>query len=212
MSKYELLTRITMLYGGRAAEELFFDTVTTGASNDIEKATELGRAMITQYGMSEKFGLIGLESIQNRYLDGRAVMNCADVTAAEVDHEVMELLKRCYERAKELLSGNQDVMERIASFLIEKETISGKEFMELFYELRPEAKAEAERKKAEKEAQKAAEETTATAQTQVTEATAGETTDDEVVKDVTDEEATISAEIMMESEAREEQNPDESNS
>ena len=212
MSKYELLTRITMLYGGRAAEELFFDTVTTGASNDIEKATELGRAMITQYGMSEKFGLIGLESIQNRYLDGRAVMNCADVTAAEVDHEVMELLKRCYERAKELLSGNQDVMERIASFLIEKETISGKEFMELFYELRPEAKAEAERKKAEKEAQKAAEETTATAQTQVTEATAGETTDDEVVKDVTDEEATISAEIVMESEAREEQNPDESNS
>ena len=212
MSKDELLTRITMLYGGRAAEELFFDTVTTGASNDIEKATELGRAMITQYGMSEKFGLIGLESIQNRYLDGRAVMNCADVTAAEVDHEVMELLKRCYERAKELLSGNQDVMERIASFLIEKETISGKEFMEMFYELRPEAKAEAERKKAEKEAQKAAEETAATAQTQVTEATAGETTDDEVVKDVTDEEATISAEIMMESEAQEEQNPDESNS
>ena len=157
MSKDELLARITMLYGGRAAEELFFDTVTTGASNDIEKATELGRAMITQYGMSEKFGLIGLESIQNRYLDGRAVMNCADVTAAEIDHEVMDLLKRCYERAKELLSGNQDVMERIASFLIEKETISGKEFMELFYELRPEAKAEAERIKAEKEAEKDAE-------------------------------------------------------
>ncbi len=158
MSKDELLARITMLYGGRAAEELFFDTVTTGASNDIEKATELGRAMITQYGMSEKFGLIGLESIQNRYLDGRAVMNCADVTAAEIDHEVMELLKRCYERAKELLSGNKDVMERIAAFLIEKETISGKEFMGLFYELRPEAKAEAERKKAEKEAEKEAKE------------------------------------------------------
>jgi len=156
MSKDELLARITMLYGGRAAEELFFDTVTTGASNDIEKATELGRAMITQYGMSEKFGLIGLESIQNRYLDGRAVMNCADVTAAEIDHEVMELLKRCYERAKELLSGNKDVMERIAAFLIEKETISGKEFMDLFYELRPEAKAEAERKKAEKEAKESA--------------------------------------------------------
>ena len=156
MSKDELLARITMLYGGRAAEELFFDTVTTGASNDIEKATELGRAMITQYGMSEKFGLIGLESIQNRYLDGRAVMNCADVTAAEIDHEVMELLKRCYERAKELLSGNKDVMERIAAFLIEKETISGKEFMDLFYELRPEAKTEAERKKAEKEAKESA--------------------------------------------------------
>ncbi len=159
MSKDELLARITMLYGGRAAEELFFDTVTTGASNDIEKATELGRAMITQYGMSEKFGLIGLESIQNRYLDGRAVMNCADVTAAEIDHEVMELLKRCYEKAKELLSGNKDVMEFIATFLIEKETISGKEFMEMFYDLRPEAQAEAERKKAEKEAENAEDET-----------------------------------------------------
>lgn len=159
MSKDELLARITMLYGGRAAEELFFDTVTTGASNDIEKATELGRAMITQYGMSEKFGLIGLESIQNRYLDGRAVMNCADVTAAEIDHEVMELLKRCYEKAKELLSGNMDVMEFIATFLIEKETISGKEFMEMFYDLRPEAQAEAERKKAEKEAENAEDET-----------------------------------------------------
>lgn len=159
MSKDELLARITMLYGGRAAEELFFDTVTTGASNDIEKATELGRAMITQYGMSEKFGLIGLESIQNRYLDGRAVMNCADVTAAEIDHEVMELLKRCYEKAKELLSGNKDVMEFIATFLIEKETISGKEFMEMFYDLRPEAQAEAERRKAEKEAENAEDET-----------------------------------------------------
>ena len=180
MSKDELLARITMLYGGRAAEELFFDTVTTGASNDIEKATELGRAMITQYGMSEKFGLIGLESIQNRYLDGRAVMHCADVTAAEVDHEVMELLKSRYERAKELLSGNKDVMERIATYLIEKETISGKEFMELYYELRPEAKAEAERIKAEKEAAKAAaEEATATAEaTEPEEVTASEETED----------------------------------
>ena len=180
MRKDELLARITMLYGGRAAEELFFDTVTTGASNDIEKATELGRAMITQYGMSEKFGLIGLESIQNRYLDGRAVMHCADVTAAEVDHEVMELLKSRYERAKELLSGNKDVMERIATYLIEKETISGKEFMELYYELRPEAKAEAERIKAEKEAAKAAaEEATATAEaTEPEEVTASEETED----------------------------------
>ena len=182
MSKDELLARITMLYGGRAAEELFFDTVTTGASNDIEKATELGRAMITQYGMSEKFGLIGLESIQNRYLDGRAVMNCADVTAAEVDHEVMELLKRCYERAKELLSGNQDVMERIASFLIEKETISGKEFMELFYELRPEAKAEAERRKAEKEAKDAVQETADTADVQTVDVTEVAESDENEVK------------------------------
>ena len=196
MSKDELLARITMLYGGRAAEELFFDTVTTGASNDIEKATELGRAMITQYGMSERFGLIGLESIQNRYLDGRAVMNCADVTAAEIDHEVMELLKRCYERAKELLSGNKDVMERIAAFLIEKETISGKEFMELFYELRPEAKEEAERKKAEKaakDAQKAAEETVSA-------------TDEKTVENV------IDATEVMDPVESEETNPEESDS
>jgi len=215
MSKDELLARITMLYGGRAAEELFFDTVTTGASNDIEKATELGRAMITQYGMSEKFGLIGLESIQNRYLDGRAVMNCADVTAAEIDHEVMELLKRCYERAKELLSGNKDVMERIAAFLIEKETISGKEFMELFYELRPEAKAEAERKKAEKEAQKAAEET-ATADVPTETATADETEAEtecsEVIEDVNDAETVVSVDEVMKAEDKEEKNPEESDS
>jgi len=215
MSKDELLARITMLYGGRAAEELFFDTVTTGASNDIEKATELGRAMITQYGMSEKFGLIGLESIQNRYLDGRAVMNCADVTAAEIDHEVMELLKRCYERAKELLSGNKDVMERIAAFLIEKETISGKEFMELFYELRPEAKAEAERKKAEKEAQKAAEET-ATADVPTEGATVDEaetkTECSEVIEDVNDAETVVSVDEVMEAEDKEEKNPEESDS
>ena len=118
MSKDELLARITMLYGGRAAEELFFDTVTTGASNDIEKATELGRAMITQYGMSEKFGLIGLESIQNRYLDGRAVMNCADVTAAEIDHEVTfpEVISRhsrAFSPLREMIcSGNKRVSSR----------------------------------------------------------------------------------------------------
>ena len=205
MSKDELLARITMLYGGRAAEELFFDTVTTGASNDIEKATELGRAMITQYGMSEKFGLIGLESIQNRYLDGRAVMHCADVTAAEVDHEVMELLKSRYERAKELLSGNKDVMERIATYLIEKETISGKEFMELYYELRPEAKAEAERIKAEKEAAKAAaEEATATAEATEPEevtATAEATEPEEVTaSEETEDAETVSVDKVMDEE------------
>jgi len=216
MSKDELLARITMLYGGRAAEELFFDTVTTGASNDIEKATELGRAMITQYGMSEKFGLIGLESIQNRYLDGRAVMNCADVTAAEIDHEVMELLKRCYERAKELLSGNKDVMDRIATFLIEKETISGKEFMELFYELRPEAKAEAERLKAEKEAKKAAEETVTATDVQTEEATVNgaeaKTECSEVIEEVNDAETVVGADEVMEADDNGEMNPEESDS
>ena len=216
MSKDELLARITMLYGGRAAEELFFDTVTTGASNDIEKATELGRAMITQYGMSEKFGLIGLESIQNRYLDGRAVMNCADVTAAEIDHEVMELLKRCYERAKELLSGNKDVMDRIATFLIEKETISGKEFMELFYELRPDAKAEAERLKAEKEAKKAAEETVTATDVQTEEATVNgaeaKTECSEVIEEVNDAETVVGADEVMEADDNGEMNPEESDS
>ncbi len=152
MSRDELYGRIVTLFGGRASEELFFDSVTTGASNDIEKATELARAMITQYGMSEKFGLIGLESMQNRYLDGRTVMNCGDATAAEVDHEIMKLLENCHEEAKKLLHGNRDIMDEISSFLIEKETITGKEFMEIYFRLRPEAKIEAEERKAEKEA------------------------------------------------------------
>ena len=136
MSKDELLARIVTLYGGRAAEELVFSSITTGASNDIEKATELARAMVTQYGMSDKFGLVGLESVENRYLDGRPVLNCGDATAAEVDAEVMAILKRCYERAKELLAGNRDVLDQIATFLTEKETITGKEFMKIYREAR----------------------------------------------------------------------------
>ena len=120
------------LLAGRAAEEIVFDTVTTGASNDIEKATKLARAMVTQYGMSEKFGLMGLESVQHRYLDGRPVMNCGEATAAEIDNEVMEMLKVAYAKAKDLLSENRDVMDKIAEFLIEKETITGKEFMDIF--------------------------------------------------------------------------------
>lgn len=132
MSKEELLTRIVTLYGGRAAEELVFQSITTGASNDIEKATSLARAMITQYGMSDKFGLIGLESVENRYLDGRSVLNCGDATAAEIDHEVIALLKLCYDRAVQLISENREALDRIAAFLEKKETITGKEFMELF--------------------------------------------------------------------------------
>jgi cell division protease FtsH len=131
MSKDELIARIVTLYGGRAAEELVFSSITTGASNDIEKATQLARAMVTQYGMSDRFGLIGLESVENRYLDGRPVLNCGDATAAQVDDEVMNILKRCYDRAKELLEGNRPALDRIAAFLTEKETITGKEFMEL---------------------------------------------------------------------------------
>ena len=135
MSQEELKARLVTLYGGRAAEELVFGSITTGASNDIEKATDIARAMITQYGMSEKFGLIGLEKMGNQYLDGRPVLNCGDATSAEIDHEVMKLLKECYEKAKELLKDNRDIMDRIASYLSEKETITGKQFMELYNEV-----------------------------------------------------------------------------
>ena len=134
MSKEELLARLTTLLAGRAAEELVFGSVTTGASNDIEKATSIARAMVTQYGMSEKFGLMGLESIEDRYLDGRPVLKCADETAAEIDHEVMELLRISHEKARELLAENREPLDKLAAFLIEKETISGKEFMQIYRE------------------------------------------------------------------------------
>lgn len=134
-TKKELEAMLVGMLGGRAAEEIVFDTVTTGASNDIEKATQVARAMITQYGMSEKFGLIGLESIQNRYLDGRPVMNCGEATAAEIDTEVMRILKKAYAEAKRLLSENRRALDEIAAFLIEKETITGKEFMEIFHKV-----------------------------------------------------------------------------
>ncbi len=132
-TKKELEAMLVGMLGGRAAEEIVFDTVTTGASNDIEQATKVARAMITQYGMSEKFGLIGLESVQNRYLDGRPVMNCGEATAAEIDTEVMRMLKEAYAEAKRLLSENRQSLDEIAAFLIEKETITGKEFMEIFH-------------------------------------------------------------------------------
>ena len=130
-TKKELEAMLVGLLAGRAAEEVVFDTVTTGASNDIEKATKVARAMITQYGMSERFGLIGLESVQSRYLDGRAVMNCGEATAAEIDAEVMEMLKAAYEEAKRLLRENREALDKISEFLIEKETITGKEFMKI---------------------------------------------------------------------------------
>ena len=118
-TKKELEAMIVGMLGGRAAEEIVFDTVTTGASNDIEQATKVARAMITQYGMSERFGLMGLESIQNRYLDGRAVLNCGEATAAEIDQEVMKMLKAAYEEAKRLLTENREALDKIAAFLIE---------------------------------------------------------------------------------------------
>lgn len=135
-TKSELKAMLVGLLAGRAAEEIVFETVTTGASNDIEQATKIARAMVTQYGMSEKFGLIGLESVQNRYLDGRPVQNCGEATAAEIDGEVMAMLKEAYEEAKRLLTENREALDKIADFLIEKETITGKEFMKIFREVK----------------------------------------------------------------------------
>ena len=130
-SKEEILNMVVMALGGRAAEELVFNSVTTGASNDIEQATAYVRNMITMYGMSEEFGLMALETVENQYLDGRRVLNCADATAAQIDQVVKKTLKKCYEQAKQLLSENREVMDHLAEFLIKEETITGKEFMDI---------------------------------------------------------------------------------
>lgn len=131
-TEQELRAELVSLLGGRAAEAIVFDTVTTGASNDIEKATKIARAMVTRFGMSKRFGLMGLETVESEYLDRRGVMNCADVTAAGIDEEVMQILKDSYTEAKRLLLENRDVMDKIADFLIEKETITGHQFMEIY--------------------------------------------------------------------------------
>lgn len=133
-SKKELHAMLVGYLGGRAAEEIVFDSITTGAANDIEQATKIARAMVTQYGMSERFGLMGLAAKEDQYLSGRVVMNCAEATASQIDDEVMRMLKEAYEEAKSLLVDNRDVMDKIAEFLIERETITGKEFMKIFRE------------------------------------------------------------------------------
>ena len=148
----ELRDMLVKLVAGRAAEELVFDTVTTGAANDIEKATSVARSMVTQYGMSARFGLVGLSTVESKYLEGREVMNCSEQTAAEVDKEVIAILKESYEKAKELLSENREIMDKLADFLIEKETITGKEFMEIFR--REKGLPEPEEKKEEAESDK----------------------------------------------------------
>ena len=135
-TKSELEAMLVGLLAGRAAEEIVFGNVTTGAANDIEKATQIARAMITQYGMSEKFGLMGLASAQNQYLDGRTVLDCGDDTATEIDHEVMKLLHLSYEKAKTALEENREALDKIAAFLIERETITGKELMKIFHEVK----------------------------------------------------------------------------
>ena len=145
----ELRDMLVGLVGGRAAEEIVFDTVTTGAANDIEKATDIARNMVTRYGMSKKFGLMGLATIESQYLDGGMSLNCSDSTAADIDAEVVEILKESYEKALALLRDNRDVMDKLAEYLIEKETITGKEFMEIFR--REKGLPEPEEKKEEKD-------------------------------------------------------------
>ncbi|MGN0482692.1 MAG: ATP-dependent zinc metalloprotease FtsH [Lachnospiraceae bacterium] len=134
MTKKELQAKLVIYMGGRAAEEITSDSVTTGASNDIEMATKIARSMVTMYGMSDEFGLMGLESVENRYLDGRPVMNCGEQTAAKIDDVVQKLLKDSYDEAIRLLSENRDILEEIAGYLYEHETITGKEFMKIFRE------------------------------------------------------------------------------
>ena len=135
MSEKQIREELVTMLAGRAAESIVFDSVTTGASNDIEQATKLARAMITQYGMSEKFGLIGLTTVEDQYLGGRATLNCGEATAAEIDQEVMKILKVAYDQALALLADNRDCLDKIAAFLIERETITGKEFMKIFREV-----------------------------------------------------------------------------
>lgn len=146
-TKKEIHAMLVGFLAGRAAEEIVFDTVTTGASNDIEQATRIARAMVTQYGMSDKFGLIGLASREDQYLSGRTVLNCSDETAAEIDKEVMMILKEAYQEAKAMLQENRDALDAIAAFLIEKETITGKEFMKILREIKgiPEPEEESSR-------------------------------------------------------------------
>ena len=198
----ELRDRLVSILGGRAAEEIVFDTVTTGAANDIEKATDIAKAMVTQYGMSKRFGLMGLATIQNKYLDGSATLNCSDVTAAAVDEEVKDMLKESYEQALALLRENREVMDKLAEFLIEKETITGKEFMKIFREIKgiPEPEEEKkEEKSAEKESKEKTAETVATSdvatviETKIE--TAGEETEAEIkTEDISESEAEVKEE------------------
>ena len=152
----ELRDMLVGYLGGRAAEEIVFDTVTTGAANDIEKATDLAKAMVTQYGMSKKFGLVGFATVESKYLSGTATLNCSDTTAAEIDAEVVAILKESYDKALSMLRENREIMDKLAEYLIEKETITGKEFMKIFRELKgiPEPVEEPK----EEEAKKAGEE------------------------------------------------------
>ena len=134
-TQVEMENQLVTLLAGRAAEAIKFPSVTTGASNDMEKATDIARSMVTMYGMSEEFGMVTLENVQNRYLDGRAVMNCSDETATAIDNEVRKMIKEAYQKAYDLLLQNVEVLDALAEYLIDKETITGKEFMEIYEKL-----------------------------------------------------------------------------
>jgi cell division protease FtsH len=176
-SKAEIEAMLVGYMGGRAAEEIVFNSITTGASNDLEQATKLARAMVTQYGMTDKFGLMVLARQQDMYLSGRAVMDCGDATAADVDQEVMRILKAAYEEAKRLLSENREIMDQLAEYLIEKETITGKEFMEIFRRCKGIPESEKELTPAEKLEQETREEMEKKAQDNAADAAATEVPD-----------------------------------
>ncbi len=214
----ELRDMLVGLLAGRAAEEIVFDTVTTGASNDIEKATNIAKAMITQYGMSKKFGLIGLATVESRYLDGSAHLNCSDATAAEIDTEVVNLLKESYEKALELLRENRELMDKLAEFLIEKETITGKEFMQIFRKEKglPEPEEKNEKKdeeKSEAEGEKEAKEPEATEQTSAVDVTVTDETqtveeqEEGADKEASNEESSTETPQGLEQEETSEENP-----
>ena len=135
-TKDELIAKITTFMGGRAAEELVFESPTSGASNDIENATNIARSMVTRFGMSDRFKMMGLASVENQYLEGRAAMSCAETTAAEVDQEVLNIITSCYDEATRLLKENREILDHISDYLYEHETITGKEFMKIFRELK----------------------------------------------------------------------------
>ena len=143
MSREEAFNKIVTLTGGRAAEEMIFHSITTGASNDIEQATKIARAMVTRYGMSDHFGMVALETVNNAYLGGDTSLACSAETAARVDEEVIALVKSAYEKAKAILSGHEDKLHELADYLLDKETITGEEFMKILEEKKEDGEAEA---------------------------------------------------------------------
>ena len=180
----ELRDMLVGLVGGRAAEEVVFDTVTTGAANDIEKATSIARNMITRYGMSKRFGLVGLATVESQYLEGRTALNCSDETAAAIDEEVVAMIKESYDQALQMLRENRELMDKLAAFLIERETITGKEFMEIFRKEKGLPEPEEEKKDAAEgtvdqnaETKKAETESTGTDAAKAEEATKGKAID-----------------------------------